>query len=278
MKINYALGIVLLTVSFHINTFAQDTIVQWTFPSESAIADGGTIPSNLEQIIETAGGASEVSFKNGATTKAAQATQWNDGNDEKKWRVDFETTGYTNIKLSSKISSGGQNPGPRDFKVQYRTNDGSWTDVPDSEFQTANDWTTGVLIDLPIPEACNDQSIVKLRWIMTSNTATDGNDVGVAGISKIDDIYITGDFIDGEEELWTESSISLYPNPANNWTIIETNTESTITICDLQGKLVYTNKTKGVTKIDLSDYNSGLYIVSIVDEKNSPRSQKLLIQ
>ncbi len=108
---------------------AQDTIVQWTFPTEAAEADGGAIGANLLQVIETAGGTSEIQFKNGITTKAAQATGWNDGADEKKWKVEFETTGYTNIKLSSIVTSGGTDAGPRDFKVQYRVGEGSWTDV-----------------------------------------------------------------------------------------------------------------------------------------------------
>ena len=156
------------------NVSAQDTIVQWTFPTESGLADGGAITANLNQEIETSGGTNDIQFKNGITTKAAQATGWNDGADEKKWKVEFETTGYTNIKLSSIITSGGNDPGPRDFKVQYRAENGEWTDIENSEFQTANDWTTGALVELPIPTICNDQALIKIRWIMTSDTATNG--------------------------------------------------------------------------------------------------------
>ena len=199
---------VLLIIAFvgiiNINANAQDTIVQWTFPSESGLADGGIIGSNLEQEIQTAGGTSEIQFKNGATSKAAEASGWDNGADEKKWKVEFETTGYTNIRLSSKVTSGGSNPGPRDFKVQYKLDDSDWTDIADSEFQTANDWITGVLTELPIPITCDDQANIKFRWIMTSDTATGGSIVASTGISKIDDIYFTGDLIDGDEEIFSK--------------------------------------------------------------------------
>ncbi len=277
MKKNYTLVLVISFLIFQLSASAQDTIVQWTFPTELANADGASIPSNLDQVIETAGGASSIQFKNGSTTKAAQATQWNEGDDQKKWRVDFETTGYTNLKLSSKISSGGQNPGPRDFKVQYRTSDGGWTDVPDSDFQVANDWTTGVLVDLAMPDVCEDQSIIKLRWIMTSNIATDGNDVGEQGISKIDDIYITGDFIDGNDELFPELSVSIYPNPAFDVVIVESMESSEITICDISGRVILREKSQGFTRFNVSDLESGIYVITVVDNNTIVKSEKIMI-
>ncbi len=277
MNKNYTLAFIFIFVVFQLSTTAQDTIVQWTFPTELATADGASIPSNLDMVIETAGGASEIQFKNGATTKAAQATQWNEGDNEKKWRVDFETTGYTNLKLSSKISSGGQNPGPRDFKVQYRAEDGGWTDVPNSDFQVANDWTTGVLANLTMPSECDDQSIIKLRWIMTSNIATDGNDVAEQGISKIDDIYITGDFIDGNDEIISESLVSIYPNPAVDVVVVETMEKSVITISDISGRVVISEESTGNNKFNLSKFHSGLYIVTVTTDNNLVKSHKLMV-
>lgn len=278
MKKYYVLVFVLLLLVFQMSAFAQDTIVQWTFPTESALADGGIIASNLDREIETAGGTSDIQFKNGASSKAAQATQWNDGADQKKWRVDFETSGYQNLLLSSKISSGGQNPGPRDFKVQYRVGDGEWTDVPGSEFHVANNWSTGSLVNMSIPNICDDQPLIKLRWIMTSDTASDGNIVAQNGISKIDDIYITGDIINGNEEISIEPIISVYPNPAVDWLIIETKEKSKINICNLQGQILISDESKGVNKLDVHMYKPGLYIVSVVTKKGEFQSQRFVIK
>ena len=92
--------IIALVGTIQFSSSAQDTIVKWTFPTNTGFADGGTLSSNLEQEIQTAGGTSEIQFKNGATTKAAEASGWDNGANEKKWKVEFETTGYTNIRLS----------------------------------------------------------------------------------------------------------------------------------------------------------------------------------
>lgn len=258
---------------------AQDTIVQWTFPSEAAEADGGAIGANLLQIIETAGGTSEIQFKNGVTSKAAQATGWDNGADEKKWKVEFETTGYTNIKLSSIITSGGTDPGPRDFKVQYRIEDGEWTDVENSEFQTANDWTTGAMVELPIPDVCDDQALIRIRWIMTSDTATNGLIVLESGKSKIDNIYFTGDLINGEEEMTLANLVKTYPNPASDFLVVQSESTVQIELYNISGQQVISTQSVIHERIDISNLNSGIYMLKIENlNDKSIVLRKIMIQ
>lgn len=263
---------------FQLNTYAQDTIVQWTFPVEDGRADGGVIPSNLERVIETAGGTSEIVFKNGATTKAARATAWHDGADEKKWRVDFETSGYGNIKLSSKVSAGGEDGGPRDFKVQYKVGNGDWADVENSDFQTANDWETGVLTELPLPEECNHQPLVKIRWIMTSDTAIDGAILNENGLSKIDDIFVTGEFIDATNEIDAALQVKVYPNPCTD--IIHVNIASAVSIdiFNLQGKQLFHSKTKDSKVVDVSNFEAGTYLFRIKNMETQTVISKVIIK
>ncbi len=272
-RISTFLLIVAVTISTGL--FSQDTLVQWTFPTESAYADGGIIAENLNMFIETAGGTGEIEFKNGATTKAARATGWHEGADQKKWRVDLVTTGYHNLKLSSKISSGGQNPGPRDWKVQYKL-DGGWIDVANSEFIVANDWNTGNLNYLILPQECADQSSLKLRWIMTSDTAHDGSIVGENGISKIDDIFVTGEILDDFPEEETVKIVT-YPNPANDFLNIESTKELTGQILNYKGQVIDNINIKGNVKLDVSGYNPGLYMLIIKDEKNRSITKKVVI-
>ena len=261
-----------------LNTNAQDTIVQWTFPTADGTADGG-IPVNLDRVIETAGGTSEIEFKNGATTKAARATNWENGANEKKWKVEFGTTNYTNLKLSSKVSSGGSNSGPRDFNVQYKVGNGSWTDIENSSFQTANDWTTGVLNELPLPTECELNSLVKIRWIMTSDTAIDGSIVNETGISKIDDIFITGELFDGEEEIDFDSQISIFPNPASDFIQIQNETNIQIELYNLSGNQLLNIQTKNNETIDVSEYVSGTYLLRITNlETRLVTTKKIMIR
>lgn len=273
------LSIIAFVGIINIDANAQDTIVQWTFPAESGLADGGILSSNLEQEIQTAGGTSEIQFKNGITTKAAQATGWDNGAGEKKWKVDFETTGYTNIRLSSKITSGGTNPGPRDFKVQYRLTGGDWTDIANSDFQTANDWTTGVLVELPIPNVCDDQALLRIRWIMTSDTATDGLIVASTGISKIDDIYFTGDLIDGDDELFSKQVVKVYPNPANDFIIVQSESTVQIGLYNINGQQVINTQSIIHEIIDVSKLHSGIYMLKIANlNDKSVVLRKIMIQ
>ena len=273
------LSIITFVGIIQINSNAQDIIVQWTFPTESAEADGGAIEGNLTKVIETAGGTSNIQFKNGLTTKAAQATGWDNGKDGKSWNVEFETTGFTNIKLSSIITSGGNDPGPRDFKVQYSLENGEWTDVSGSQFQTANDWTTGALVDLLIPNVCDDQANIKIRWIMISDTATDGSIVASSGKSKIDNIIITGDLINDNDELYSEYSISVYPNPATDYIIVKSESKLQVELYDINGKRVSDKRYGTDDKIDISKLNSGIYVLKIEKLKDkSVVMKKVLIQ
>ena len=273
------LSIIAFTGIMNFNSVAQDTIVQWTFPTEAAEADGGAIGANLLQVIETAGGTSEIQFKNGITTKAAQATGWDNGADAKKWKVEFETTGYTNIKLSSIITSGGADPGPRDFKVQYRVDDGEWTDVENSEFQTANDWTTGALVDLPIPTICDDKTLIKIRWIMTSDTATNGVLLTELGKSKIDNIFITGDLINGDDELFPAQLAKVYPNPAVDFLTVRSESTAQIYMYNINGQQVISKLSYNGEKIDISRLTSGIYLLKIEEVNNkSVVLQKIMIQ
>lgn len=266
-------------VTVSINAYAQDTIVQWTFPSESGLADGGVLGSNLDQEIQTAGGTSEIQFRNGATTKSAEASGWDNGTNEKKWKVEFETTGYQNIRLFSKVSSGGTYPGPRDFKVQYRLGDSEWTDIENSEFHAANDWTVGVLNGLPVSNTCSDQSNVKLRWIMTSDTASDGSIVAPEGKSKIDDIYIVGDLINGDEEIFLKQVVKVYPNPANDFIVVQSESIVEIGLYDINGQQVIETRSVIHEAIDISELISGIYILKIGNLKDkSVVLQKIMIQ
>ncbi len=275
-RITIFMAVSLLMSITPLQTLAQDTIVQWTFPGESGLADGGVIASNLDREIETAGGTSVIQFKNGSTTKAAQATEWQEGANEKKWKVEFATTGYTNLSLSSKLSSGGQNPGPRDFKVQYKVGDGSWTDLEESNFQVANDWETGVLTDLTLPLSCGNEPLVKIRWIMTSDTATDGSLLGENGICKIDDIYIKGDILDAQDENLA-NIIKIFPNPSKDFVQIQYGSSLEASLFDLSGKLIQKKQSQGSVTFDIRTLDPALYILKIEDTQTKVSINKQII-
>ena len=55
----------------------------------------------------------------------------------------------------------------------------------------ADNFTTGVLSNIVLPVACENQASVFFRWIMTTNTSVALGVVGAGGSSRIDDVNIT---------------------------------------------------------------------------------------
>ncbi|MFN8246365.1 MAG: hypothetical protein U0T56_08310 [Ferruginibacter sp.] len=173
------------------NTFtgAPVTLAGWTFPTSGAtVTPDQGLPANSAKTLTCTGGT--IGDVTGATTRAATANSWASGSGTKFWQVDIDATGYYNIKLSSKQRA--SSSGPRDFKIQYKVGAGAWTDVPGGTVPAlADNFTSGVIANLALPAACDNQSALSIRWIMTSNTSVGGATV-TTGTSRIDDIIVSG--------------------------------------------------------------------------------------
>jgi hypothetical protein len=271
---------------------AQDTIVAWTFPSTSADSLSDVyISANLGRYLScqygTWGKPSYHSIHSdyttdgflGAPDKCGMATGWDNGADSAYWMVKFKTTGYGSLMLYSKQYSDATNPGPKDFKVQYKLPGSSspWVDL--TTVTCANDWTTGVVNGISIPAACNNQSSqVSIRWLLTSNLDINSNTLLSTGINKIDNIVIKGTSTVGISAYESEL-ISIYPNPNNGNFCIENNGEiNKIAILDILGKCVYTNENNIGARTELSGFEKGVYLVQITTKDNELHSQKLIVQ
>lgn len=72
------------------------------------------------------------------------------------------------------------------------------------------------------------------------------------------------------------SNFSIFPNPANDFVIVEADNISEISITDLSGKIVYQkNINRSKERINISTFKSGIYILSVKDEY-SVYTQKLI--
>ena len=138
---------------------------------------------------------------------------WDNGQDTKYWQVDVNTTGASNITVSS--LQGSSSTGPKDFKLQYKVGAaGAWTDVTGGTVAltttvlagTLNTW--GALTDVALPAAANNQALISLRWIMTSNTAINASPVAALGTSRISAIYVKGQ-VNGLVNTYVQQNISV---------------------------------------------------------------------
>jgi hypothetical protein len=116
----------------------------------------------------------------------AASTDWADPTaTEKYWMATFSTVGYTDITFTSKQR--GSNKGPKDFKVQYKVGAGTWADVAGGEVTVANDnYVSGKLELVVLPEETNHQPEVYLRWLCTSAVSIDGSAITSAGVNRLD--------------------------------------------------------------------------------------------
>ncbi|MFA6482789.1 MAG: T9SS type A sorting domain-containing protein, partial [Bacteroidales bacterium] len=175
-------------------------------------------------------------------------------------------------QVSSKQTAGGTEPGPRDFKLQYRLGTGgTWTDISGGTIVTGNDWATGVLDKLVLPEECSSQNSIFLRWLMTSNLDINGAVIVASGKAKIDDILVTGETASGIEELTISSMrIRVYPNPCAGKLRIETENElKKVEVYSMSGSKVFDQASQGnLSIIDMTGFDTGRYtlVIHVVNE------------
>ncbi|HMP77321.1 MAG TPA: autotransporter-associated beta strand repeat-containing protein [Kiritimatiellia bacterium] len=175
-------------------------VVRWTFPNQgnfsaNALADlpPGSLAMNQTKTITTAGGTDAMRFdRSGAATYSAAAAGWNAGASSKWWQVEFDTTGYGGLLLSSKQRSAAS--APRDFALQVSPDGQTWFPVSNVP-NVADNWTGGVLSDLALPNALANRGNIAVRWIMRNNTAVNGGSVSGAAETIIDDILVKGESV-----------------------------------------------------------------------------------
>ncbi|MCD8508781.1 MAG: discoidin domain-containing protein [Bacillus sp. (in: Bacteria)] len=164
-------------------------LVSWNFDAENPVATGG-IESNTSQEIVTVGSAITGYVAGfGNPSRAINSNGW-DAEGDNYWLIEVETVGYKNITLSSRQF--GSNTGPRDFQVQYSLDNKTWVDVEGAEVTVANNWNSGIVDNVLLPEEVENQEVVYVRWLNTSNVSINGGTVGSGGTNRMDDIFLTG--------------------------------------------------------------------------------------
>jgi len=216
----------------------------------------------------------------GAGDFAATAQNWEDGANTKMLSIKIKAADYGTFAISSKMYSDATNPGPKDWKIMWRLSGGEWTDLEGGAFSIGNDWTTGEVTALNIPETANNpESSLYIAWVPTTNLDINGNPVAANGTVKIDEIFVNGYENNSVESLVYENSTNVYPNPAQTTCTISAEKNATsIEIFDMAGRVVYNIETpKTENNISVSDLNNGLYMVR-VSYANMVINRKLIVK
>ncbi len=84
----------------------------------------------------------------------------------------------------------------------------------------------------------------------------------------------------GIDDLMSNSSFSLYPNPANNHLSIQlkNNEKGNLKIVDLVGNIIYSESIVSNSKINVSEFKNGIYFVLVETNGVQTQMEKLVIK
>jgi hypothetical protein len=102
----------------------------------------------------------------------------------------------------------------------------------------------------------------------------------VGGQFYIDDVQLVYN-VTGIEDVVSQQSFSVYPNPVNASLTIDAKQvkNATLSLYDNTGKMVYSQQVDQENNtIDLSSYKEGFYLLMLRDENNKTSFQKIMIQ
>lgn len=284
-KLLLSLSAVLLLA---ISVSAQDTLVTFKFKvaNDSSQTFGNTYNAD-DIVLRDTSYHVKLIYSSGVDGTAPadyrlSSTGWQSGMDTKFYITSFASTAYSNILISSRQKS--SNTGPKDFKLQYMVGiSGTWTDVVGGAYVCANDaFISGTLTNVPLGADADNQPMVFLRWVMTSNTSVNAGTVASAGTSGIDNIFIIGTPVGvGIANNDLIDNVSVYPNPSNGKVNINNPSQKTlkVEVLNLLGDVVSTTDFSGQqASLDLSNENKGIYFVRITSESGSRLTKKLILK
>jgi len=221
--------------------------------------------------MEDADGAGEYSMYlkkgvDGDADSAATCAGWDNCVDYKYMSIKLKAASYGHFTVSSQMRSTNNTPGPAEWKVMWKFSHGEWADVPGSAFTIANDWTTGQLVDIALPEAANNpESSLYLAWVPTTNLDMNGEEVTAEGTVKIDNILVHGVENTSIEEMLLENNTSCFPNPATTNVHISVDPKvQSISVFDLAGKQVWeNNQAQILNTMNVSNLSEGVYMIRV---------------
>lgn len=164
-------------------------LAKWDFDNESYLPSAAvTVNRESPVVLE---GASLHGFVAGYRGLAGNSRGWDGGGDGSAyWMVEISTSGFVDLKISSRQYSSGT--GPRDFSVEYSFDGADWLALEGGGITAGSDWISGMVDRLNLPGVLENNDRIFLRWVMVSEASVNDGVTGSSGTSRIDDIVITG--------------------------------------------------------------------------------------
>lgn len=165
-------------------------IAGWTFPTAAVTNNIGSANNAVDSLALSSN--AQFSVIGGRASR----TGWNIATNTDYWQIAVNTIGHSDIRVYAE-QTGDNTNSPRDFQVQYRlpynpnnpNNSNVWINVGDPIVMSATNTTAYTNISLP--EACDNQPVVYIRWLKSSNQRIGGGTMKNGNFSStIDNIYV----------------------------------------------------------------------------------------
>lgn len=181
-------------------------LVVWNFNDDNLIADRG-IKANRHDTLHIHGAGLD-GWATGNSGNALNTNGWDATGKPEYYEIHISTKYYKNLRLDS--DQYGSNSGPKNFVVEYSTNNQTWSSIPDSNITVGNDWTSGNISNISLPAETWNQSDLYLRWKKSTQIRVSG-DTGISsvGTNRIDNIIISG-------EDNNPTPVTVWPGDTNN--------------------------------------------------------------
>lgn len=240
---------------------AKETAAEWIFTDKGTDgvfpATGGMYKTS-STLRDVGTNTDQYTYEPGERSIRNQG--WNDGTGKKYWLATLSTKGFENLTLSSQQTS--SSTGPRDFKVQFSTDQSNWTDLPggnlvleQTNFNCKNN--SCKLVDAPLPSQANDNDLLYIRWVVNSTKSVSGGTVSSSGSSRIKDVIVTGDRKTGGPT----PTLSVQQAPANGASDVTPNAAVSVKF----NKAIALNSGPGVSIVDQNNTSLGNLSVGVVN-------------
>jgi len=220
------------------------------------------VSGTVNWVLATGNGSNSPPDAHSGTFNALLKNSSTSGNIARLILPTYNFSGRTGASISFWYAQYRQFSFQDEFKIVYKTSmEGAWQELA-AFTSEANNWTEASLF---LPESANASEYY---------ICIEGNAKGGRGI-VIDDIRVQESVSVADV---SNSSISVFPNPSVNGIysvqVSNTSLNGTITVSDITGKNISTQAINSeITKVDISDYSKGIYILKIESDKHSYTSK-----
>ncbi len=192
------------------------------------------------------------------------------------------TTHFKNIKLTYASQSSSITKGQLHQIFSYSTDSGSTWKTSGLSMPSDSAWLvyhrTTVTFTTDTTVNNNPKLVFKITFA--------GNDTGVKGNNRFDNITVDGDTITSskvavENVASIEPAYTLYPNPVGNTLAVRSETEGvkSFVIVDITGRSVFTGTTSGKEfTVAVASLQAGTYFISIRDENTGLLTSKKFVK